>query len=47
MPKGLKIKNRNETICFYLCWNAGVDCHYENEVSSRENDEEHSGYELE
>ena len=39
IPKILKIKDRNETVCFDSHWTAGVDYHYEKEVSSRENGE--------
>ena len=34
MPKGLKAKDRHETVHLDSHWTAGVDCHYENEVSS-------------
>ena len=50
MPKGLKTKDRNETVHFDLHWTAGIDCHYDNEFSSRENGEgieEDSDYEPE
>ena len=40
MLKCLKIKDRNETIYFYSDCTPGVDCHYENEVSSGENSED-------
>ena len=40
MQKCLKTKYRSETLYFHSHWNAGVDCHCENQVSSKENGED-------
>ena len=41
IPKGLKTKDRHATVFFFDSnWTAGVDCHYENELSSEESSEE-------
>ena len=37
IPKGLKIKDRNDTFDFDSHCNAGVDCHCENQVSCEGN----------
>ena len=40
MPKGLKTKDINETVCFDSYWTARVDHRYENEISSEEKEED-------
>ena len=50
MPKVLKIKERNATLYLDSYWNVGVDYHYKNQVSGKENgedSEEDSEYESE